>query len=208
MADKVKSVIVSGAPENDLTYYGKYLKDSYIICADSGYKKCQTLGVKPDVIVGDFDSSEYPSENCEIIKLNTHKDDSDTFHCVCLAVERGFEDITVLGGIGSRFDHTYSNVLSLNYCFEKGVKCRLINSNNHITVESGSFTINQNGYAYFSLFALFEKCEGLTINGAEYELDNFELLPSAQLTQSNSFYGEQVNISIKKGKILLILCND
>lgn len=209
MADKMNCVIISGAPECCLDYYSKHLNHSaFIICADSGYTKCKRLGVSPDLIIGDFDSSPIPDADCEIIRLNVRKDDSDTFHCVKTALERGYKDITILGGIGSRFDHTYSNILSIVYCFDRGVRCRLVNSENHITVESGSVVIHKENYNYFSLFALFEKCEGLSIKGAEYELDNAELLPTSQFTQSNAFKNSSVSIDIKKGKILLILSND
>lgn len=208
MADKVKCIIISGAPESDLSYYSKYITDSYIICADSGYLKCQSLNIVPDLIVGDFDSSPAPDLNCEIVRLNTRKDDTDTFHCIKLAVDKGYNDIIILGGIGDRFDHTYSNILSLVYCYDKNVKCALVNVKNYITIESNEIYLNKAEYQYFSLFALFEKCEGLSIKGAEYELDNVELEPFSQLTQSNAFKNNEACITIKKGKIILILSND
>lgn len=209
MAEQMKCIIISGAPEDDLSYYKKYIdNNSYIICADSGYKKCDVLGINPNLIIGDFDSSRQPKAECEIIRLNTHKDDTDTFHCVQVAIKRGYNEITILGGIGSRFDHTYSNILSLNYCFENGIRCRLVNGKNHITVENGEFSIVKNDFTYFSVFALFDKCEGVSIKGAEYELDNFTLSPHSQLTQSNAFKENKVDFKIKSGKILLVLSND
>lgn len=208
MADKIKCVIISGAPEGDISYYNEYLQNAYVICADSGYKKCLSSGVKPDLIIGDFDSSDKPDIDCEIITLMSHKDDTDTFHCVSVAIERGFKDIIILGAIGSRVDHTYSNILCLTYCYDNGISCVVINNNNHISIREGSFALKKGKYKYFSMFALFERCEGLSIKGAEYELDNVALLPSSQLNQSNEFKGEIVNIEIKKGKIILILSND
>ena len=209
MAVKVKKcVIISGAPEKDLSYYGENLDNSYVICADSGYKKCIEYGAKPHLIVGDFDSSDYPDVDCEIIRLNCRKDDTDTFHCVKYAVENGYEDITVLGGIGSRLDHTYSNILSILYCFENNVKARLVNTNTCVTVEEGSVEITKGKYKYFSFFALFDKCTGVTVEGAEYNLNKADVLPTDQFTQSNELLQERVEINIEKGKILLILSND
>lgn len=208
MADKVKCVIVSGAPENDLSYYSEYISNVYIICADSGYLKCKRLGVTPDVIIGDFDSSPFPDAACEIFKLNPRKDFTDTFHCVQLAEERGFKDITILGGIGSRLDHTYSNIMSVNYCFDHNIKCALVNKNNYITVLAGANTVESRSFKYFSLFALFEKCEGLRIKNAQYELDDVTIHPYEQYTQSNEFKAGPAEIFIKKGKILFILSND
>ena len=208
MADKVKCIIISGAPEDDLSYYDEYIDNAYIICADSGYLKCERAGIAPDLIVGDFDSSLLPDTDCEILKLNSRKDDTDTFHCVKLAVQKGFKDITILGGIGSRIDHTYSNIMSLNYCFDNNIKCALVNKNNYITVLSDENEIENKGFKYFSLFALFDKCEGLSIKNAEYELDDVTIYPYEQYTQSNEFKSGAAKIFIKKGKILLILSND
>ncbi len=208
MADKMKCVIVSGAPENDLEYMKKYFNNSYIICADSGYKKCEYLNIKPNLIIGDFDSSDKPKCDCEIISLNVRKDDTDTFHCVKTAIAKGYDEIVILGGIGSRIDHTYSNIISVNYCFDNHVKCTLVNKHNAISIISGDNVIKSDGFKYFSVFALFDKCSGLTINNAEYNLNNATVLPAEQYTQSNAFISDTVQINIKEGKILLILSND
>lgn len=204
-----RCVIISGAPEDDLSYYDPYLnKDSFVICADSGYKKCIVLDVRPDLIVGDFDSADKPDADCEIISLQVRKDDTDTFHCVKEAIDRGFRDIIILGGIGSRLDHTYSNILSVNYCYERNISCALVNKHNKISIISGRTVIDNSLYEHFSLFALFDKCEGLSILNSLYELHDVELLPNEQYTQSNGFIDDSCEIIIKKGKLLLIQSND
>ena len=208
MANKEKCVIISGAPEDDISYYSKYIKDTYIICADSGYLKCLKGGYKPDLIVGDFDSSPKPELDCEIIKLNVRKDDSDTFHCVKLAIERGYMDITILGGIGTRLDHTYSNILSVNYAFDNNADCKMISSNTLIRVFDNEITLNKGEYKYFSVYAMFGDVKGLTISGAEYNVNDMTLFASDQIAQSNEFKDDIVSIKLNSGKILLFLCNE
>lgn len=203
-----KCVIVSGAPESDLSYYNDYLDNCFIICADSGYLKCQKLGIKPDLIIGDFDSSPVAEVDCEIITLQVRKNDSDTFHCVKVAVDRGYNDITILGGIGSRIDHTYSNILSLNYCLDKNIEARLINSKNKIFITEKPVTFKKDNYEYFSMFALFGNVENLSITGAQYDISNYTLEPNDQLTQSNGFKDTEVSINFTKGKLFLIFSND
>ena len=202
-----KCAVISGAPEEDLSYYHKFLQDRYIICADSGYEKCAALGITPDLIIGDFDSSPRPHIECEIIDLKIRKNDTDTFHCVKEAIDRGCSSIVILGGIGDRVDHTYSNILSVVYCYDSNIECELINKKNRLFVAGSDITLSRGKYEYFSLFALFQKCT-VSIKGAQYELDAYELAPDCQLTQSNAFKDDQVKISVKNGKIILILCND
>lgn len=201
-------VIISGAPEKELDYYCDYISDSFIISADSGYLKCLELGIIPDLIIGDFDSSDKPDTDIETIILPTVKDDTDTFFAVKEAIRRGFDDITILGGIGSRFDHTYSNVLCLNYCIDNNVRCALINKSNKLIIINDKAQLKRGEYKYFSIFPLFSSCDGVTINGACYNLENRLIHPSEQYTQSNEFKDDTVSISIKSGKLLIVLSND
>lgn len=209
MGNKIrKCLIISGAPEQDTHYYHKYHSNRYIICADSGYRKCLREGIKPDLIIGDFDSSALPSIDCELISLQVRKDDTDTFHCVKEAVSRGYNDIIIVGGIGSRLDHTYANLLCLSYCKRLNVNCALVNSNNMAMIIDGENRFEKGEYRYFSLYALFEQCTNVTINGASYNADNIIIKPDDQFAQSNEFVDDNLYISIEKGKLLIFFCND
>ena len=210
MAVEVKRcVIISGAPENNVDYYKDYINDdTYVICADSGYIKCESLKIIPDIIIGDFDSSSCPNDKENVIKLEVRKNDTDTFYCVKYALQNGYNDITILGGIGSRIDHTYANVMSLVYCDEHKAKARLVNNSNLITIISGNNRIENNGFKYFSLYSLFEKCENVTISNASYNISGVDIYPNEQFAQSNEFLSGPAEIYIEKGKMILFLCND
>lgn len=210
MADeKKKCLIISGAPETDIDYYKNYITGRFIICADSGYTKCRALGVEPDLVLGDFDSSPVPDTDAELIVLPSRKDDTDTFYAVKTAIARGYGDILILGGIGSRIDHTYENIITLNYCVDRAVKAVMINKNNKIRIADKSIDIyKSDGYEYFSIFALFDNCEGLTTRGTGYNLTDFTLTPDNLRTQSNYFAADTVSIKFNKGKLLIIQSND
>ncbi|MDD6728595.1 MAG: thiamine diphosphokinase [Eubacteriales bacterium] len=209
MGTKIKScAIITGAPENEIQYYKNHLDGRFIISADSGYKKCVKLGLEPDLIIGDFDSSEKPQTDAETIVLPVRKDDTDTFYSVKEAVKRGFNDILILGGIGSRIDHTYDNILCLNYCADRNINAVMLNKNNKIRVLTNDTIFESDGYKYFSLFALFGDCVDLTITGAEYNVTDYTLTADCPLAQSNELKDEKVQLKFKSGKILLIQSND
>ena len=137
MGKEIKDcILVSGAPDDDYEFLkAKIDKNKFIIAADSGYKKLLKIGITPDLIMGDFDSSECPNENiCEIIKLPAEKDYTDTFYCVREAIKRGCKNLDIYCAIGDRFDHTYSNVLCLDYCKKNNVFCRIINKKNRLSL--------------------------------------------------------------------------
>lgn len=206
---KIKCVIVSGAPDDDCDFLRERLNaDTFIIAADSGYLKCVKIGVTPDLIIGDFDSSPAPKLDTEVLKLPCEKDDTDTFYCVKKAVELGFSEIELLCAIGSRADHNYSNMLCLDYCLKNNVSCSIVNRRNKIRLVDREITIDDGEYKYFSLFAFLSVAEGLSIKGAYYEVENVKMMPYEQYAQSNCFKGEPVKISLKSGTILLIQSND
>lgn len=205
----MRCVIVSGAPDNDIQFIKNKLdRSAFIIAADSGYKNCLKAGIVPDLIIGDFDSASCPQFGSRVIRLPVEKDDTDTFYCVKEAINRGYDEIELYCAIGNRVDHTYSNILCLEYCRKKGIKCSISNAKNKIMLIENSIELEEEEYHYFSVFAFFGLAKGVSVKGAYYALDNADLKPEDQLAQSNHFNGGKVNISVKEGKILLILSND
>ena len=73
--------------------------DDFIIACDAGYRNCERLGCKPDIIVGDFDSAPCPQQNADDIVVLPHvKDDTDTEYAAKLAAQKGFDEVLLLGG--------------------------------------------------------------------------------------------------------------
>jgi thiamine pyrophosphokinase len=214
MADKIKKcTIISGAPNDNAEYLKNNVDTtSFIICADSGYLKLLAAGINPDVILGDFDSSPKPDIDCEIITLPVEKAYTDTFECVQLAVKRGYNDITVFNAIGNRFDHTYSNVLTLDYCHRNGAKCCICDEHNRLSLITDKVEFKKE-YDNFSLFAYLEDCEGVKIKGAYYtagfyNLDELNIKLGDQFAQSNFVSEDVCEVSLKKGTLLLVESND
>lgn len=208
-----KCTIISGSPECDIGFIlEKFDKKSFVICADSGYLLCEKLGITPDLIVGDFDSSNLPDIKTQIVKLNCEKAYTDTFHCVMEADRLGFNHIEIYNAIGTRLDHTYSNILCLNYCKQKNIECSLINRNNRISLITKDKIIYKD-YNNFSLFAFLEKCIGVKIKGAYYTAGfydkntlDFEL--DSQFGVSNYVCDDFAEVSLEQGCLMLIESND
>ncbi|MGN0531583.1 MAG: thiamine diphosphokinase [Eubacterium sp.] len=206
--------IVSGAPNENINF----LKDnidanSFIIAADSGYIKLQNAGIKPDLIIGDFDSAKRPEIDCEILTFPVEKAYSDTFNCVVEAIDRGYDNIDIYFAIGgNRFDHTYSNLLILEYCRKHNVYCRLIDDNNRLSLIIDQKTIKKE-YQFFSIFAYLCNCHGVTIEGAYYDqsfysLDSMDIMVCDNFAQSNQIIGSECTIRVKDGVLLLVESND
>ncbi len=149
----MKYTIISGAPKSNVDFIKANVdKNSFVIAADSGYLYCIKAGIMPKLIIGDFDSSKRPVFHCDIITLPIEKDDTDTFYCVKEACKRGASEIEIYAAIGSRLDHTYENLMCLEYCRQRGVKASIINDKNKAFITDSDVDIVYDKYKFFLFF--------------------------------------------------------
>ena len=98
-----------------------------VVCADGGFTLAKSLGITPDVVVGDFDSlRQIPTGAWETIVLPREKDDTDLLAAVKLALDRGCGEFSVLGALGGRMDHAYGSLSVLQFLSEHGASGVLI----------------------------------------------------------------------------------
>ena len=142
----MKTLIVSGGNVGK-EILNKTIKNNNfnnIIAVDKGLEILDECKIQPNYIIGDFDSVnqkiiiKYNEERT--IKLNPEKDFTDTHMAIKLAIEKKSDYIVVLGGIGTRIDHTIANVHILKECIENKIRCEIINEKNKI------FLINKSCY--------------------------------------------------------------
>ena len=97
------ALIVTGGYCNAAALAGRLPEHDIVVAADSGQRTCRALGVVPDVVCGDFDSSEAPEAGeAEIVRVPVRKDVTDTMLACNIAVERGANTLTIVGGTGGR----------------------------------------------------------------------------------------------------------
>ena len=111
MSEKKRCVIVGGADIGDYARVKQYLReDDAVVFCDSGLKHMEALGVKPALIVGDFDSHCNPHLDVETIVLPCEKDDTDTVFAVKTMVQRGYDVFLLIGVIGAARPHARKRV--------------------------------------------------------------------------------------------------
>lgn len=201
-----RCVIVGGADINNYCFIREKLHaDDYVVFCDCGLKHLEPLQVKPDLIVGDFDSHENPQLDTETIVLPCEKDDTDTVFAVREAVRRGFDDFLLIGVIGSRLDHTLGNVSILLYLDSLGKKGCIIDDYSEMELVSDKSVSICDQYAFFSLLNISGCARGITVVGAKYPLEDSEITCEYQYGISNEVLrGETATVSVKQGKLLLI----
>jgi thiamine pyrophosphokinase len=93
------------------------LRHQRIVAVDGGLAYCQKLGIRPHLIVGDFDSCppELLSSYSEVpqIVLEKEKDETDLEAAINEETKRGARSLTLFGAWGRRIDHSLGNLLLL-----------------------------------------------------------------------------------------------
>ncbi len=188
---------------------------SFVIAADKGYKYAFQLGISPDLIIGDFDTATSPSvteKKNELIILPPEKDMTDTEAALDIAATKHPSSITILGGLGGRFDHTMGNIALLS---KYDLPIKIKDEKNSVTLlRPGKYFVAKDDYKYISLVPFTPSVSGLSISGVKYTLKDAELTHdntlgiSNEITETSSNTSLTCEISFKTGKLLVCQSND
>lgn len=184
-------------------------ENDLIIAADKGYDVALSLGLTPDLVVGDFDSRGEAPDVKNLVRLQVRKDDTDVGHAVELGFERGYSDFVVYGAVGGLLDHTFANVAIAHDIVRRGGTALFIGEEFSFTViQDGSLTLPAKESGRVSVFALGGSAQGVSIKGLSYELENYTLPCTSHIGVSNAFVGKKATISVLDGDLLIVYQNE
>lgn len=186
-------------------------KDDLIIAADSGYLTARRMGVKPKIVLGDFDSLGEPDvpHGTELMRVPTEKDYTDTQMAVRVAIERGANEIVIIGGLEGRLDHTLSSLAILEDLDSRHIHAYITSGTNRARfLRNNSTLIPRGQFQYLSIIAADPKVKGVTVEGCKYPLKNAKLSRLYQYAVSNELTGNCAFIDVRRGGIWIIESND
>lgn len=193
------------------------IKFETIIAVDNGLKILNEENIKPNHIVGDFDTVKSEildlykeDKSIKIHKFNPIKDNTDTDIAIRLAVELKSDEIIILGAIGTRIDHLLGNIHTLKYALDSNIKCKIIDKNNEIQLINKTTILKKKEITkkYISLIPLTEKVENVNLKGFKYGLENGTLTMGSSLGISNEINDEQAIIEFNNGILIMINSKD
>lgn len=180
-----------------------------VIAADGGLDRVKAAGIKPDLIIGDFDSLGRIPEEDHVVVLPTVKDVTDTWAAIELGKERGYRCFWLYGCTGGRFEHTLANIQTLANLASDGVECRMVDRTQIITALScGTMEFGPQRTGFLSVFAHTDRCTGVTLKGLKYELEDAELTNRFPLGVSNEFLGKPASVTVGAGIAILVFARN
>lgn len=211
----MKVIIVGGGtPPSKELILREMTKNTSIIAADSGVDCLYKYKIVPKLIIGDLDSANkkaldfFQKKNVPNERYPHEKDSTDSELALKKALGLKAREIIFLGLIGGkRTDHFLGVLGLLKTCLRLNIKACLKDDHQNIIMLNKSATIGGRPGEMFSLLAYGGTIKRLTISGAKYPLQNYNLKMGDGLTLSNQFQNRNVKIKFvteKNSNLILV----
>jgi len=145
-------IFLNGVIEDYNYIKNKIIDEDFIISVDGGIRHIKELELYPDLILGDFDSSVFSEaleyKKAEIKKYNKDKDFTDGEIAINYAIKEEFSEVIIIGALGNRIDHTFSNVFMLEKLNDNNIIGTIVEKNNEIKYLNEKIIISGNGFKF------------------------------------------------------------
>lgn len=208
----MKALIISNGDLNDIEITSYFQNADIVICADGGARHLFNENLVPDIIIGDLDSldaevlNRFQGVGVELQKHPTHKDKSDTELSIEYAIEKGANDIVLLGAIGSRLDHSMANIMMLYKLINQNINVTIIDSHNEVFITKDLLRLSNKEGHFVSIIPLIDS--KVTLRGFEYDTNSVVFNIGSTLGISNVVKDEVGLVKVEEGICLVIRSKD
>ncbi len=184
--------------------------EKYLVAVDGGSHFLFKHRIIPHLLIGDLDSTSPEILEAWLNKCLLVKDpDQNTFDlekAIVYLLKERFEKMTILGGLGGRFDHTLANLYLLSRYPDKDI-CLQSHLEKILVLDSklgAKHTIVADIGTPISLLPLGE-VEGITSTGLKYPCQNLTMRFDGLIGSSNEMLCETASVTLKQGKLALVI---
>ncbi len=148
-----------------------------IICADGGADQLISYNLTPNAIIGDMDSTKLRKDDFKGAWISSpNQNRTDLQKTLDWCIENNLNDVTVLGTMGRREDHSLGNLHVLAE-FSKKMDIRFITNYAVIYSFKGKRTFSSLIGQQISIIAI-EHVRSISTSGLKYELNNEQFSPA------------------------------
>ena len=207
------ALIIANGEACSVELLGELLEWSpLVIVLDTAINRVLELGIKVDVLLGDFDrdfdperirQEQYPIE----IIYATDQNKTDLEKAFDYLIGRGFPAVNVVWGTGRRADHTITNITSV-VRFREQLKIVLLDDYSKIFLLPRFYEKWYVAGTPISLIPIGQ-VDGIMTKNLKYPLDNESLTMGYRSGSSNEALADGiVSITHSSGDLLLMECVD
>ena len=211
--DQEPALIIANGASCSEELMGQLLEWSpLVIVLDSAIERVLELGIKVDVLLGDFDrgfnpdyylTQQYPLE----IVYTPNQDKTDLEKAFDYLIEKGHKAVNVIWATGKRADHTITNITNI-VAYRNQLKIVIIDDHSKVFLLPNKYDKWYTANTVISLIPI-GKVSGISTKNLFYPLNN-EVLTIGYRTGSSNHVTEDGIVSIQhiEGDLLLMECWD
>ena len=210
----LKALLVLHGDIMNLSLLQKVSKEvDMVVCGDGGADYCFKASIMPDMIIGDLDSISHDSlkiiydKNIPVERYPAKKDATDSELAIEFLINKNFKEIILMGAMGSRMDHTLSNIFLLKKLKDNGIDGKIIDEHNIIYLVDKELELSKDD-AYISILSITNSGTSVTLRGFEYELDKINIAFGSSYGISNRIAKDKAYIFVHRGTCLVFISRD
>jgi len=174
------------------------------VCADGGANVAARASLRPDLIIGDFDSvspnalRKFRSvARCRLRDQET----TDLEKAIGWLLQAGIRRITIAGALGGRLDHVVGN-LSVIGKYSRRADIRAVDDDGELLPVGERRSLSYAPGTTISLVPL-SRCVGVTTQGLRWGLRNATLELGVREGTSNRVIGRPATVRVRRGRLLV-----
>ena len=172
-----------------------------LVAVDGGLKTCLRNKRRPDLFVGDGDSTRTVPEEMPSVRYPTNKDFSDLAGALAELQDRKVQVVTVAGLLGGRLDHEWANLLEFGQWSKHFAGIVAPTARGTVVITSSGCKAVTVPRRTLSVFAL-NRTSTVTLTGAQWELQRRRLRPGSHGLSNVS--GKDLDLTVHAGTVALI----
>jgi thiamine pyrophosphokinase len=210
MGSKRAFVFVNGVLSDPPAIRALIQPGDMLVAADGGLQHLQTVGLKPDLIIGDLDSvdpqalAEMQAQGVRVERYPREKDETDLELALLELSKQGFNEVRIVAALGGRLDQTLANLYLLELDALENVDARIDDGHEEILIIRERAVVEGQPGDTLSLLAMDGCTKGILTQGLKYPLDNGTLCPTRSRGVSNVMLGERAEVRVRSGRLLCI----
>jgi thiamine pyrophosphokinase len=184
--------------------------DDYIICADGGTRHASALDLKPDLVIGDMDSTEtvhlqkLQADGVSIELYPRDKNETDLELAIQHAIKLNPKEVVIVAALGGRLDQTLANIALLSNAQRSTFNVKLDDGVEEIFFCTDQAEVQGRSGDIVSLIPWGGTVQGIQTQGLRWPLHDETLYPEKTRGISNEMLGDTAGIKIRTGNLLVV----
>jgi thiamine pyrophosphokinase len=184
--------------------------DDRIICADGGTRYALSLGITPDLVLGDLDSLTEADQRRLIdgaVVVRRHprdKDETDLELALDQALRDGTSAILIIAALGKRLDQVLGNISLMSDPRLSNANCRMDDGLEEVLFCRSACTIHGTRGDIVSLIPWGNSVKGVRTDGLRWALSGDTLHVHKSRGISNEMLSTSASVQVENGVLLVI----